>query len=394
MSGDALGGGARVRFGVLGPLEVRVDGQALPLGGVKPRAVLALLLIDANRVVSTGRIITALWGDDAGERAPSTLQVHVSNLRKALAPAASALGVEELVVTRRPGYLVTIDGAALDLVEFRDLVAAGQLQVGRSDLDAAAQSFASALALVRGEPLGDLSDDAYVAPIATHLQQQVEHARSARFETELALGHHREVLGELAAAVEAAPLDEHLRALHMLALYRGGRQADALAAYQEARRTLVEELGVDPSPELRELEGRMLEQDPALAAPPARGGVATGAVRPPGPPRGDSRTVLRTSVLVPAAVLVVAGDEPRTIVLTRPVTTIGRREGNDVVLDDPQASRAHAEVRSDAGRFVVLDLQSTNGTRVNGEAVGERELRSGDEIQIGAHRLRFERLGD
>jgi DNA-binding SARP family transcriptional activator len=345
---------------------------------LKPRTLLALLLTDANRVVSTARIIEALWGDDANERSPSTLQVHVSNLRRALAPAATALGVDEIVRTQRPGYLVSVDATTVDLAKFRELVASGQQQAGHGDTRGASQTFAAALALVRGDPLADLSDEPFAAPVSAYLRQLVAHARAARFETELAIGHHREVVGEIDAAVVAEPLDEHLRALQMLALYRCGRQADALAAYQAARRVLVDELGVDPSAELRELESQILAQDAALTAPV------------PMQRDGELRTVLRSSVLVPSAVLVIQSAEPQTVFLTRPVTTIGRRDQCDIVLDDPQASRLHAEIRVDAGRFFVIDRQSTNGTRVNGSMIEEHELQPGDEIAIGGQRLQFD----
>jgi DNA-binding SARP family transcriptional activator len=370
----------RVHFGVLGPLEAIVDGAPVALGGSKQRSVLALLLTEPNRVVSSMRIVEALWGEDAADRAASTLQVHVSNLRKALAPAAAALGVEEVVRTQRPGYVVNLSAAELDLLAFRERVGAAQEQIGRNDAASASASYAAALALVRGEPLADLADEPYATPIVTHLQQLIARAREARFETELMLGHHREVLGEIETAVQREPLNEHLRALQMIALYRCGRQADALAAYQQARNVLVEELGVDPSPELRELEGRVLAQDRALEAPsPAVVDV-------------ELRTMLRSSVLMPRARLVIDAPDTEPVPLARPVTTIGRRVGNDVVFDDPQVSRLHAEIRIDAGRFIVVDCQSTNGTRVNGAPVKEHALESGDEISVSDHRMRFERL--
>ena len=370
----------RVQLRVLGPLEVLVDGTAIALGGSKQRSVLALLLTEPNHVVSVARIIEILWGEDAPDRAPSTLQVHVSNLRKALAPAAGALGVDEIVRTQRPGYLVSASAAELDLLEFRELFASAQQQAARNDAAAASVSFSQALALVRGAPLADLRDEPFAAPIATLLEQLVARAREARFETELMLGHHREVLPEIEAGVGREPLNEHLRALEMVALYRCGRQADALAEYQETRNLLIEELGVDPSPELRELEGRILAQDRALDAPsPA-----------PAARKVEFSTILRSSVLVPLALLVLDTEDAQSLTLSRPVTTIGRREGNDIVFDDPQVSRLHAEVRVDGGRFVIVDCQSTNGTQVNGTGVERQVLESGDQITIGAHRMRFE----
>ncbi len=376
-----MSGNSRVEFRVLGPIEVAVDGVALPIGGAKQRGLLALLLTEANRVVSTNRMVEALWGEDAPDRATSTLQVHVSNLRKALAPAAEALGIEEVVRTQRPGYVVSATAVNLDLLAFRDLVASAQQSAVRNDALTASQQLTSALSLVRGQPLADLVDEPFAASIALHLEQLIARAHEARFETELMAGHHREILADIEARITAEPLNEHLRALQMLALYRCGRQADALAVYQNARNVLVEELGVDPSPELRELESRVLAQDPVLDSPAtAKSGVDV---------RAETQTVLRSSVLVPLAVLVLDTGDGRTVPLTRAVVTIGRREGNDVVIDDAQVSRVHAEIRLDSGGFVLVDCRSTNGTRVNGTKVDRRALESGDEISIGDQKLRF-----
>jgi DNA-binding SARP family transcriptional activator len=370
-----------VRFAILGPLEVSVDGVRLSLGGAKQRGLLALLLTEPNHVVSVGRIVEALWGLDAPERASSTLQVHISNLRKALGPATEALGVDEIVRTQRPGYVVNLTSAELDLLDFREHVATAQQQAARGNAAAASEGFAQALELVRGEPLADLLDEPFAPPIATHLRQLVARTHEARFETELLVGRHREILPEIDRAVDDDPLNEHMRALQMVALYRCGRQADALAVYRDARELLVEQLGVDPSPELRELEGRVLAQDPALDAPASPG------------PKVEMQTVLRSSVLVPLAVVVLDSDDAQFVPLTRPINSIGRREGNDIVLDDPQVSRLHAEIRVEGGHFVLVDCQSTNGLRVNGTRVERRVLESGDEIRIGDHTLRF-RLED
>ena len=172
-------------------------------------------------------------------------------------------------------------------------------------------------------------------------------------EAELAIGRHRETLDELRAWSSEHPLDERLRGLLMLALYRCGRQADALAVYRDGRELLVEELGIDPSRELRELEQQILEQDPALDLDR----VAT-------PDADGAPTVVRSSVRTTRAVLVVDG---RTVPLARSVTRIGRTPGQDVVVDDPGVSRIHAEVRRSGDVYRVADAGSSNGTSVNGE---------------------------
>lgn len=369
--------GDAVSFRVLGPVAVSVNGIDLQLGGTKPRALLALLLTELNRPVATGRIIEALWGQDAPDRAPSTLQVHVSNLRKSLAPAASSLADGELLRTQAPGYAIHADAATLDLSIFRALSAEGQAHARRGDHRAASNKFSAALNLVTGEPIADLLDEPFVTPVRAHLNQIIANARAARIETELALGRHREILHEIESSVAANPFDEHLRSLHMLALYRCGRQADALGAYQIARNVLVEELGVDPSPVLRELEKRILEHDPTLLFSERQ------------PFKNEFSTVLRSSVLIPSAVLIIESEQDRVVRLEQPTTTIGRSEGNDIVLDDTQVSRLHAEVRVDAGMFHIVDKRSTNGTVVNGSRHDEHRLQVDDVITIGRHRLRF-----
>ncbi|HET9730439.1 MAG TPA: BTAD domain-containing putative transcriptional regulator [Acidimicrobiia bacterium] len=369
----------RVQIALLGPLEVRVDGEAIALGGTKPRSVLAILLSEANHVVSAARLVDELWGEDAPERASNTLQVHVSNLRKALAPAAEALGVREVVQTRAPGYIVQADAALLDLIRFRDLITAAERAVGTRDFSNAADLYRAALTLVYGDPLADLVDEPFADTIRAHVEQMVARAQDALLETDIMVGNHRDALPEIERRVAAEPLNEHLRGLLMIALYRCGRQADALAAFQDARRVLVEELGVDPSPELRDIEARVLAQDPALNSP-ARG-------------RDDLelRTILRSSVLIPSAVLIVEdGGGAREVDLDRPLTTIGRRVGSDIVFDDPQVSRLHAEVHLEPDGFVVVDRGSTNGTYVNGSHVRQHRLAPGDEIRIADHRLTFQ----
>ena len=370
----------RVAFRICGPLEVTVDGVTLPLGGVRQRSLLALLLVEANHVVSVDRIVDSLWGDEANDRAAATLQVHVSNLRKALSPAAAALGRPELVLTQRPGYFIRLSAAELDLLAFENGFAAARRAVMAEDPRRAVDELRRALALWRGAPLADVADQHFARGIVTRLEAMRLAAEQDRVEAELAIGRHREVLDELAALVADHPLDERLRGLLMLALYRSGRQAEALAAFQDGRRILVEELGLDPGPSLRELEGRILAQDPGLDSPSPVGTE----------PDPDIGTVLRSSVIVPAGVLVVEGTAGRTIDLRRPVTTIGRRSDRDVVLDDPRASRQHAEIRLAAGGFTVVDCGSSNGTRVNGQHVQTRRLLPGDEIEIGDTHLRFE----
>lgn len=366
----------RVEVRLLGPLEVVVDDDVIPLGGLRPRSVLAVLALDVNRVVSVDRLVDAVWGEEAPDRVQSTLQVHVSNLRRALAPAAAALGRDEVIVTRKPGYLLDLPADAHDLKRAEALVAEGRSLAATAPLDAL-DRFERALALWRGTPLADLVELPFAANVALRLESLRSSVIDDRFELALALGRHAEVLSDLRGAVAEDPTNERRRVLQMLALYRAGRQAEALDAFQDLRRALVEQLGIDPSPELRELESRILAQDPSLAAP-RPGGARPGPI--------ELSTMVGSSLVCGSASLVVDGT---VVPLTEPVTTIGRRSDCSVVLDDIKASRAHAEVRMAGGDYVLSDRGSTNGTFVNGVRITQHALRDGDEIRVGSSTLTF-----
>jgi DNA-binding SARP family transcriptional activator len=245
---------------ILGPLEVRDGERSIALGGAKQRALLAILLLHANEVVSADRLIDELWGDDPPATAAHTIQVYVSNLRKALRQAAG----REVVVTRPPGYVVETSPDELDLTRFERLVALGQSELGRGDAAAAADTLTEALALWRGQPLADFAYDRFAQTAIARLEELRISANEARIEADLALGRHALLVPELQALVAAHPLRERLRAQLMLALYRCGRQADALDVFQEARRALVDGLGIDPGPALQQLEHAILNQDPRL----------------------------------------------------------------------------------------------------------------------------------
>ena len=246
--------GGRLRFGLLGPLEVERGEDRLAVRGSRQRALLALLLLHANEVVSRERLIDGLWGDDPPETAANALQVAVHGLRRVL----GATRIE----TRGSGYLLRVEPDELDLDRFRRLVERAR---GR-DADAA-EPLAEALALWRGEPLADLADAPFARVEAERLRELRWAAIEQRIDADLAAGRHADLIAELERLVADEPLRERLRCQLIVALYRAGRQAEALEAYRDARRTLVEELGVEPGPELRGLEGAILRQDAALAAP-------------------------------------------------------------------------------------------------------------------------------
>jgi len=234
---------------VLGPLEVSVEGRPVALGGGKPRALLAMLALHAGAAVSSDRLIEGLWGEEPPATAAKMLQVYVSQLRKALTAAGG--GTE--IVTRGRGYELCLADGEVDVRRFERLLSDGAAR--------------EALALWRGPALADVVNEPFAAGEARRLEELRLDAVELAIDGDLAAGRHREVIGELEAMAAEQPLREKLHAQRMLALYRAGRQAEALGAYRDARRVLVEEIGIEPGPELRELERRILTQDPALAPP-------------------------------------------------------------------------------------------------------------------------------
>jgi len=252
-----------VRIKALGPLEVAVDGDPLALGGPQQRLVLAILVSSADAPVPTDRLIDALWHDeDPPNRARKTVQVYVANLRKALggaqAPIESAAG----------GYVLRTGAATVDAVDFEAAVSASGA-VSDPDALQAVEGLSAALALWNGPPYADLGDAAVLTPEITRLNELRLVALERRVEASLTLGHHREILSELDTLTTDHPYREQLTALQMLALYRSGRQAEALRAYQRTRLLLAEELGIDPSPQIRALEEAILTQDSSLDLPAA-----------------------------------------------------------------------------------------------------------------------------
>ncbi|MDX6677185.1 MAG: hypothetical protein QOE31_1237 [Solirubrobacteraceae bacterium] len=248
-----------MEFLILGPIDVRNASGAVALGGIKPKAVLAVLLLHANEPVSAERLALALWGEDAPGGAVKTVQVHVSRLRK-------ALGDPDVVSTTPAGYRLRVLPGELDAARFEGLVedARGALADGRPE-DASA-TLREALALWRGPALAELALEPFAAAEIARLEEQHLAALELRVDADLAAGRHAEVVGELQRLVSEHPTRERLAGQLMLALYRCGRQSEALEAYGAARRVLVEEMGVEPGPQLRDLHAAILRQDVALEA--------------------------------------------------------------------------------------------------------------------------------
>src|SRR5215208_4990814 len=258
-----------MEFRILGPLEVWDGEGEVSLGGPKPRALLAVLLLHPNEAVPADRLIDELWGEDPPEGAAAALRVNVSRLRKALP--------QEVLTTRSPGYVVRVEPDQLDLHRFERLVDEGRSLLARGLAADASHRLRDALSLWRGPALLDFAYESFARAATVRLEEIRLAAVELWLDADLALGCHDELVGELAGLVADHPLRERLRNDLITALYRSGRQAEALAAYQDARRALVDELGIEPSPALQELERAILRQDPALhveAPTPAPSGEA------------------------------------------------------------------------------------------------------------------------
>src|SRR4051794_32871806 len=253
-----------MKLRLLGPLEVRGAGGPLALGGVQQRAVLAMLTLRLNEVVSTDFLVDGLWEEQPPPSAVNIVQGYISRLRKIM-PADNALDPEggAVLLRRGPGYLLEHDPEQVDWYRFQRLVREGAQTLGPAP-GRAAGMLREALGLWRGQPLAEFADAPFVQTEIPRLEQQRLTALQARAEADLALGGHAELIGELEALVAEHPLHEGLYRLLMLSLYRCGRQAEALEAYRRGRHILVEELGLEPGRALRELEAAILTQDPSL----------------------------------------------------------------------------------------------------------------------------------
>jgi YVTN family beta-propeller protein len=345
-----------MEFRILGPVEVRDDGRIVRLGGGKQRAVLALLLLNANRVVASERMIEQLWGELPPATAATALQGHISSLRKALGA--------DVIATRPPGYVLETAIGELDLERFEWLMAEGRDALERGDPERAAERLRAALELWRGEALGDIAFEPFVQTEAARLEGLRLDAVQDRIEADLTTGHGPELVGELDRLVAAEPLRERFWAQLMLALYRSGRQAEALGAYRRARQSLVSQLGIEPGPELRDLERRILAHDPTLGRGP----------RLPVPLRRTANARLALAlmglaalgVIVTALLLFAGGSDPTAAVPADSVAIIDLRRNAIVgaipVLQDP------GPIAAGAGLVWAVNLDSETVSRIDPQA--------------------------
>jgi DNA-binding SARP family transcriptional activator len=319
-------------FGILGPLEAHRAGDELTLGGRNQRAVLALLLLQANQVVSIDRLAEELYGDTTPVSAVTQVHRQVSELRRLLdPPGADSPTSKSIIETRPPGYLIRVAPGGLDLHRFEALTAEAAEALDGDDPRAALAALREGLSLWRGPALADLADESFAQAPIGRLDELRLAAIERRIEAELELGHHSEAVAELGELANAHPLRERLRELLMVALFRSGRQVEALEVYRSTRQELVAAYGVEPGPGLQRLEEAILHQDPELSPPrsgPARPGRTYGAVLLAGRDASQIDALLRVAEPLarqPARELIVAlliEEEARLADMSKALTSL------------------------------------------------------------------------
>ena len=344
-----------MEFRILGPLEVHGVSGAVSLGGGKPRAILALLLLHPNEPVSADRVAVELWGEDAPAGVVKRVHVHVSRLRKALGDGA-------ILTTTPAGYRLRVRPGELDADRFERLVGDGRRAAEGGQPEDAADLLREALSLWRGPPLADLAFEPFAQAEIARLEEHHLAALEARVEADLNLGRHTAVVGELQRMVAANPTRERLAGQLMLALYRCGRQAEALAAYREARRVLVAEIGAEPGPELRRLHEAILGQDASLE--PERAGLDLGRYSRPTLANGRAAPAVAhpTGELPAADAAALHGlPLPRSLRFAPASPFVGR---------DPEVARLHglwANATGDARAVILAGEPGIGKTRLAGE---------------------------
>ena len=366
-------------FGVLGPLQMTVDGAPVSLGTPKQRAVLALLVMNRNRPVSTDSLITAAWEEWPPAEARASLHSYVSNLRRLVSGAGA--DPKSVLVNAPPGYRLNVADTACDIGRFVVEKAAGVHAAAAGRFEEASRHLTAALAEWRGPVLDDLRDFQFVDAFATALTEDKVVAHTAHAEAEIACGRSYSVIGGLETLTVEHPYREPLWAQLITAYYVAERQSDALDAYQRLKTTLADDLGIDPGPTVRALHERILRQESVDVKKAAKTTAA--------------HTVhdidMRTSVNASSVVASLRASSGRVHPLRATATRIGRLSDNDIVLDDANVSRHHAVIIDTGTSFVISDLRSANGVNVRGERIrGTATLGDGDHIGICDHEFTFE----
>jgi DNA-binding SARP family transcriptional activator len=366
-------------FGVLGPLQICVNGAPIALGTPKQRAVLAMLLINRNRPVGTDALIEAAWEQFPPPDPRASLHSYVSNLRKLL----GGIGVDSrtALVSAPPGYRLAVPENDCDIGRFVLGKTAGVQAAASGKFEQACESLRAALSEWRGPVLEDLRDFQFVDPFATALVEDKVLAHTALAEAEIACGRAYAIIGELESLTAEHPYREPLHAQLITAYYVAERQSDALDAYRRLKTTLADDLGIDPGPSLQALHERILRQEPLDVKRVAR----TTAIHT------ANSLNQRTAVGAASSVARLRDASGNDYPLVAAATRIGRLPDNDIVLDDANVSRHHAVIIDTGTNFVVTDLRSANGVEVRGERIrASVTLGDGDRIRICDHEFVFE----
>ena len=349
-----------MRFCVLGPLEVYVNGHRVMIGGGRQRALLALLLVHAGEVVSRGRLIDELWGGEPPSSGSQSLDVYLSRLRKALREA----GADGVLATRSPGYVLYAED--IDARRFEILAREGREALAAGDSERAAERLGEALSGWRGAAYLEVADEPWARAEAGRLEEQRLAATEDRIDAELSLGHHPALVGELEQLVCRHRTRERLVGQLMIALYRSERQADALAAFRAARRSLIEDLALEPGPKLRRLQAAVLAQDPALDLP-SQSGRKPSAPAPVRGRRGLAGTLGAAALLAGALIAVLAlangGTAPRHPIASNsagPLDLATGQVGTTVVVGS-----APAGIAAGAGSVWVTNGADGTVTRID-----------------------------
>jgi SARP family transcriptional regulator, regulator of embCAB operon len=370
-----------LEFGVLGPLQMTVDGAPVPLGAPKQRAVLAVLVINRNRPVSVDSLINAVWDQSPVPAARTSIHSYVSRLRGLLATAG--IDSNKMLASAPPGYQLSIADADCDLGRFITEKTLGVHAAAAGRFEHASSHLSAALAEWRGPVLDDLRDFAFVDTFATALLEDKVVAQTALAEAEIASGRADVVIGELEALAAEHPFRERLWTQLITAYYVAERQSDALAAYRRLKTNLAENLGIDPGPTVSALHERILRQESLDAKRNAQTTAAHSAINL-GP---------HTAVTSQSTVAGLRDKAGRRYRLQATTTRIGRLGDNDIVLDDDDVSRYHAVIIDTGTSFVISDLRSTNGVEVQGQRIrASAALAHGDRIRICGHEFTFEIL--
>jgi SARP family transcriptional regulator, regulator of embCAB operon len=378
MAGNAMEE-KRLNFGLLGPLEMSIDGTMVPLGTPKQRAVLAMLVRDRNRAVGVDALITALWEEWPPEGARASIHSYVSNLRKLIGGARN--DPRMTLAAAPPGYRLNITDSSCDHGRFVAEKTAGVHAAAAGDFERASRHLSAALAEWRGPVLDDLRDFQFVGAFATALVEEKVLAHTAKAEAEIACGRASSVVAELEALTLEHPYREQLWGQLITAYYLTDRQVDALDAYRRLQKTLADDLGIDPGQNLRTLNDKILRQE-QLDVRVAAKTTAAGTV-----------TVLdqRTQVTGQGVIAYLHEASGASYPLQSAATRIGRLHDNEIVLDDANVSRHHAVIIDTGSSFIINDLRSSNGVHVQHQRIRTTAtLNDGDNIRICDHEFTFE----